>query len=127
MKLNHIALYVRDLEGMKSFYEAYFGAYANNRYHNPKTGLKTYFLSFEDGGRLEIMTRPGLTARTKEGAGEGYIHLALSAGSREKVDELTAKLRNEGYTVVSGPRTTGDGYYESLVLDPEGNQVEIVE
>ncbi len=127
MKINHVAMYVCDLEKMRSFYEMYFGGRAGALYHNPKTGLRTYFLSFADGGRLEIMTRPELQSKPKQPVEAGYIHLAFSAGSRQAVDDLTARLRGDGYTVLSGPRTTGDGYYESCVADPEGNQVEIVE
>jgi len=127
MKLNHIALYVNDLEKMKLFYEKYFNAKANKMYHNPKTGLKTYFLEFEDSGRIEIMTKENLNSVAKELNNVGYIHVAFSVGSKDKVDELTKLLENDGYKVISKPRTTGDGYYESCVLDPEGNQVEIVE
>jgi len=126
IKLNHIALYVNDLEGMKSFYEKYFDAKSNEMYHNPKTGLKTYFLEFGNGCRIEIMTKDNLTNTIKEINNTGYIHIAFSAGSKDKVDELTKLLENDGYKVLSYPRTTGDGYYESCVLDPENNQIEIV-
>jgi len=126
MKLNHIALYVNDLEKMKSFYETYFNGKANKMYHNPKTGLKTYFLEFEGSGRIEIMNKENLNSVAKELNNVGYIHVAFSVGSKDKVDELTKSLENDGYKVISKPRTTGDGYYESCVLDPEGNQVEII-
>lgn len=127
MKINHIALYTNDLEKLKRFYEKYFNAKANDIYHNPTTGLKTYFLSFEDGARLEIMTRLNIEQIEQPLIHNGYIHLAFSAGSKQKVDELTNILKQDGYTVISEPRTTGDGYYESCILDPDGNQVEIVE
>lgn len=127
MKINHIALYTKDLEKLKSFYEKYFNAASNEMYHNPKTGLKTYFLSFEDGARLELMTSPKIEESEKSLYKNGFIHLAFSVGSKEKVDELTESLKNEGYAVINGPRTTGDGYYESCILDPDGNQIEIVE
>lgn len=126
MKIDHIAVYVNDLEAIKSFYELYFGVTANQMYHNTKTGLQTYFLTFPDGGRLEIMTRPNITENNKAMMQSGYIHLAVSVGSKEKVDELTKRLQTDGYEVLSGPRTTGDGYYESCILDPERNQIEIV-
>lgn len=127
MKINHIAMYVCDLEKIKSFYEKYFSAKSNNGYHNPKTGLKTYFLTFGNGEcRLEIMTKENLTDVPKELNNTGYIHFAFSAGSKEKVDMLTQQLEKDGYQVISGPRTTGDGYYESCILDPENNQIEIV-
>ncbi|MHB8131795.1 MAG: VOC family protein [Mobilitalea sp.] len=127
MKINHIAIYTDDLERMKVFYESYFSASANQGYHNTNTELRTYFLSFEDTTRLEIMTRPNLTQQLKVPLQTGYIHLAFSVGSKDKVDSLTATLEKDGYTVLSNPRTTGDGYYESCVLDPDGNQIEIVE
>lgn len=126
MIIDHIAVYVKDLETMKEFYEKYFGAKSNRMYHNPKTGLKTYFLSFDDGSRLEIMNRPDITKVEKALKSSGYIHIALNAGSREAVDKLTGRLKSDGYSVIGGPRTTGDGYYESCVLDPEGNQIEII-
>ncbi|MGM9986024.1 MAG: VOC family protein [Bacillaceae bacterium] len=127
MKIDHIALYTTDLEKMKEFYEKYFHAKANDMYHNQITGLKTYFLSFRDGSRLEIMTRPTIEMTEPILMRNGYIHLAFSVGSKNKVDELTALLKEDGFTVLSGPRTTGDGYYESCILDPDGNQIEIVE
>ena len=125
MKIDHIALYVKDLEVSKSFYETYFGAKPNQLYHNPKTGLHTYFLSFDSGTRLEIMWRPYLSNRLDRVMNEGLIHFAFSVGSKEAVDVLTQKIIDEGYTCFSAPRTTGDGYYESVVLDPDGNMVEI--
>ena len=127
MQINHVALYVRDLEAMREFYCHYLGAVANSRYHNPRTGLQTYFLSFGGQARLEIMTRPDLVPADRPLTAQGFIHLAISVGSQEQVDLLTQKLQNAGYPVISGPRTTGDGYYESCVLDPEGNQIELVE
>lgn len=126
MKIHHVALYTEDLERLKSFYEKYFNALSNNLYHNPKTGLKTYFLSFEDGSKLEIMSRPEVKNEEKPLIHSGYIHIAFSIDSKEKVDEITHLLRTNGYTILSNPRTTGDGYYESCILDPDGNQVEIV-
>lgn len=128
MKIDHIALYVEDLELVKAFYVRYFGATSNSMYHNPKTGLKTYFLSFGEEGaqtRLELMTRPDLAIATRDLKASGYIHLAFALADKAAVDTLTETLKDDGYTVVSGPRTTGDGYYESCVLDPEGNQIEI--
>lgn len=125
MKLDHVALYGEDLEGLKEFFARYFDAVPNSMYQNPKTGLKTYFLSFEDGSRLEIMTRPDLQRTEKKIVQCGYIHLAFGVGSKERVDALTSRLREDGYEVLSGPRVTGDGYYESCVLGPEDNQIEI--
>jgi lactoylglutathione lyase len=127
MKINHIALYTMDLERMKTFYETYFNAVPNQGYHNKNTDLRTYFLSFEDNTRLEIMTRPTLEQSVSSPFDTGYIHLAFSVGSKDKVDGLTTTLEKAGYSILSKPRTTGDGYYESCVLDPDGNQIEIVE
>lgn len=126
MKIHHIALYVQDLEGIRRFFMEYFEASSNESYHNPKTGLRSYFLSFSDGAQLEIMTRPDLIDQEKQIMRTGYIHLAFRVGSKEKIDALTERLARDGYTVVSGPRTTGDGYYESCILGPENNQVEII-
>lgn len=125
MKIEHIALYVEDLEENKNFFIKYLGAKANNGYHNPRTNFRSYFLSFEDGARLEIMQRPEMVNLPKEVARTGYAHIAFSVGSREKVDALTAELKADGYDVVSGPRITGDGYYESCIVAMEGNQIEI--
>ena len=125
MKIDHIALYVKDLEVSKAFYETFFGAKSNELYHNPKTDLHTYFLSFDSGARLEIMWRPNLSERLDKIMNEGLIHFAFSVGSKEAVDALTQKIIDEGYMCFSAPRTTGAGYYESVILDPDGNMVEI--
>lgn len=125
MKIEHIALYVNDLEKAKDFFTKYFGGKSNDVYHNKKTDFCSYFISFDDGSRLEVMTKPKLSDTEKKLNRTGFIHLAFSVGSREKVDELTARLNNDGYEVLSGPRTTGDGYYESCILGIENNQIEI--
>ena len=125
MKIEHIALYVEDLEETKNFFIKYLGAKANNGYYNPRTNFRSYFLSFEDGARLEIMQRPEMVNLPKEATRTGYAHIAFSVGSREKVDALTAELKADGYDVVSGPRITGDGYYESCIVAMEDNQIEI--
>ena len=125
MKIEHIALYVNDLEGIKDFFIKYFDAVSNDGYHNGSTGFRSYFLSFSDGARLELMQRPDMRDEKKDIYRTGYIHLAISVGSREKVDELSLRLKGDGYEILSGPRTTGDGYYESCVLGPEGNMIEL--
>lgn len=125
MRIEHIAMYVNDLEASKNFFVKYLEAVPNEGYHNHKTGFRSYFLTFDDGARLEIMNKPGMTDTPKELARTGYIHLAFCVGSREKVNALTVQLKSDGYQVVSGPRTTGDGYYESCVVGIEGNQIEI--
>lgn len=126
MKIEHVAMYVNDLEKTKDFFIKYFGAASNDGYHNNNTDFRSYFLTFEDGVRLEIMNKPEQTDMEKPLARTGYVHIAFSVGSREQVDELTETLKNDGFEVISGPRTTGDGYYESCVIDLEGNQIELI-
>ena len=125
MKIEHIAMYVQDLEKTRDFFVKYFAAKSNAMYHNPNTDFKSYFLSFDDGARLEIMQKPGVEAQTENQMRTGFIHMAISVGSKEQVDKLTETLKQDGYTVTSGPRTTGDGYYESCVIAVEGNLIEI--
>ncbi|MDE6034490.1 MAG: VOC family protein [Ruminococcus sp.] len=124
MKIEHVAMYVRDLEMAKNFFVKYFNAVPNNIYHNKKTDFRSYFLSFDEGTRLEIMNKPQLD-NIKDTNRIGYAHIAFSLGSAENVDCLTAELKADGYTVISEPRTTGDGYYESCIVDLEGNQIEL--
>lgn len=125
MRIEHAAMYVKDLEKAKEFFIKYFGAVPNEGYHNKNTDFRSYFLSFDEGARLEIMTRPSMDDAEKTAARTGLIHLAFGVGSEEKVDELTARLKADGYEVLSGSRTTGDGYYESCVVGIEGNLIEI--
>ena len=125
MRIEHVAMYVNDLEAARAFFADYLDGVSNSGYHNQKTGFRSYFLTFGDGARLELMNRPGMTDGEKGPARTGYIHIAFSVGSREKVDSLTQRLREAGFQVISGPRTTGDGYYESCVVGIEGNQIEI--
>ena len=125
MKIEHIALYVNNLEEARTFFQKYLGAESNCGYHNPNTNFRSYFLTFDDGARLEIMNKPEMSDLPKDPVRTGYAHIAFSVGSKEKVDALTAQLKADGYEVVSGPRTTGDGYYESCIVAIEGNQIEI--
>ena len=125
MTIEHIAMYVNDLEAARAFFTTYLGAVSNSGYHNLNTGFRSYFLSFDGGARLELMNKPHTADPEKPPARTGYIHIAFSLGSAEKVDELTAKLRADGFPVISGPRTTGDGYYESCIVGIEGNQIEL--
>ena len=125
MKIEHIALYVNNLEDARNFFIKYLEAKSNDGYHNPRTNFRSYFLSFKDGARLEIMNKPGMQDLPKELSRTGYVHIAFSVGSKERVDALTARLEADGYEVLSGPRTTGDGYYESCIVAIEGNQIEI--
>ncbi len=125
MRIEHAAMYVRNLEKAKEFFVKYLEAVPNDGYHNRTTDFQSYFLTFEGGARLELMTRTELTEEGKDPMRTGLAHLAFSVGSREKVDELTERLREDGYEVVSGPRTTGDGYYESCILAVENNLIEV--
>ena len=126
MKINHVAIYCLDLEGMKEFFIRYFEGLSKEMYHNPKTELKTYILSFPDSdARLELMTRPEVVDEKENIYRQGFIHLSFSVGSKEKVDSLNKVLYEDGYQVLSGPRTTGDGYYESCIAGPEKILIEI--
>ena len=125
MRIEHIAMYVNDLEGARDFFCRYFGGKANSGYHNRTTDFRSYFLTFSDGARLELMHRPGMEDPEKSPVRTGFIHLAFSVGSKEAVDRLTRRLQADGYRILSGPRTTGDGYYESRVEGFEGNLLEI--
>jgi len=127
MRIEHIAIWTRDLERLKSFYETWFGAKSEDKYTNLAKGYESCFLNFASGARMEIMKRVDIVSSVAEEGVPlaGYAHAAFSVGSREEVDVLTGRLREAGIKVVDGPRTTGDGYYESVVLDPDGNRVEI--
>lgn len=129
MRLEHIALWTRNLEPMKAFYEKFFSGTAGAKYVNQKKHFESYFITFAAGARLEIMQRPDVCPAkdASEHNVTGYIHIAFSAGSRQEVDALTERLREHGFSIVSEPRVTGDGYYESVILDPDGNEVEITE
>lgn len=123
MKIEHIAVYVKDLEISRRFYEKYFHGKCGERYNNSK-GFSSYFLSFSDGARLEIMQAPYAGNEISQPA-LGYAHIAFSAGGKNEVDMLTERLSEDGYRVVGQPRITGDGYYESVISDPDGNLIEI--
>ena len=125
MRIDHTAIFVNDLENARDFFLKYLGGTSNNGYHNEKTGFRSFFISFDDGSRLEIMSKPGIADPSKESEKTGYSHIAFSVGSREKVNELTAQMKADGYKVLSGPRTTGDGYYESCIVAVEDNLIEL--
>ena len=128
MHIEHLALWTKNIEILKTFYETYFLAQSNKKYGNERTQFESYFLTFESGARLELMQRPNIADLPKADTSQefyGYAHLAVSVGSESAVDELTRRLENDGYENISGPRRTGDGYYESVILDPEGNRIEI--
>lgn len=127
MFIHHLAIWCFDLERVAAFYERYFDASRSARYENPAKGFSSYFMSFESGAKVELMSRKDIPANTTAVAAQrlGLTHVAVSVGSRERVDSLTATLEKDGFTVESQPRTTGDGYYESVILDPENNRIEI--
>lgn len=127
MRIEHVAMYVNDLESARAFFIKYFCAVSNDGYHNTRTNFHSYFLTFEGGARLEIMNKPDMQDDEKSLNRTGYAHIAFSLGSKQAVDELTGRLRSDGYPIVSRPRTTGDGYYESCIVGIEGNLVEITE
>ena len=125
MRIEHIAMYVNDIEQAREFFMKYLDGKSNDGYHNKNTDFRSYFISFDDGARLEVMTKPNMVDANKDLNRTGYVHIAFSVGSSEEVDRLSAELKADGYEVVSGPRTTGDGYYESCIVAIEGNQIEI--
>lgn len=128
MYIEHLAIWVRDLERMRQFYEIYFGAVSNQKYTNVTKQFSSYFLSFSSGCRLELMQMPGVPDSLNDPFHQfqGFIHMAISVESEASVDFLTERLRTDGYLIVGEPRRTGDGYYESVILDPEQNRIEIV-
>jgi len=128
MKIEHIAIWTLDLEKMKNFYLNFFDLKSNEKYYNPKKKFSSYFLAFENGARIELMHRPEISkCIEKIDSKLGLTHFAISVGSKEKVDSLTELIRENGYNIIGEPRTTGDGYYESVISDPEGNLIEITE
>jgi lactoylglutathione lyase len=127
MKIEHLAIWVDDLETIRAFYLKYFDTTSGDKYVNEKNQYTAYFIYFgEDKTRLELMYKPDITpAIGQRGFAKGIAHFCISVGGKQKVNELTEQLRSDSYTIFSEPRTTGDGYYESVVLDPEGNYLEI--
>lgn len=124
MRIEHVAVWTTDLDRLVAFYVRHFGATAGPKYTNTRTGFESYFLTFDDGARLEVMRSPTVTTGDPTPR-LGYAHFALSVGSEAAVDQLTEQLWTAGVPVVDGPRHTGDGYYESVILDPDGNRIEI--
>lgn len=128
MKIDHIAIWAEDIELLRDFYMMYFDMSCNDRYVNPKKNFSSYFLSFSDGEtRIEIMNIPGKDAPASRGDLKGLAHFAISVGGKERVDEMALRFKEDDVTILSAPRTTGDGYYECAVADPEGNYIEITE
>jgi lactoylglutathione lyase len=126
MHIEHIALWSKDIERLKDFYQTFFNAECGQKYSNPKKAFESYFLSFAKGPRIEIMTIPGLIDHSADSSFMiGYSHLAFALGSEKEVDQMTQRMREAGVKIISEPRRTGDGYYESVVADPDGNSVEL--
>lgn len=127
MKIDHLAIWVEDLETMRQFYLRYFDVTCGEKYFNPKRNYTSYFLTFSGGSsRIELMLQPDIRDNEKDrGLIKGLAHLSINVGSKDAVNNLTERLRRDGYTIIGEPRTTGDGYYESVILDPEGNYIEI--
>ncbi|HER24424.1 MAG TPA: glyoxalase/bleomycin resistance/extradiol dioxygenase family protein [Candidatus Atribacteria bacterium] len=127
MIIEHVAIWTGDLERLKRFYIKYFNCIAGKKYRNESNDFDSYFLSFDNSARLELMQMPSVPKNLNDPKiqYEGIIHIAISVGSKEKVVKITEKLRSDGYTIVSEPQTTGDGYFESCALDPDGNRIEI--
>ncbi|MEE6450839.1 VOC family protein [Gottfriedia acidiceleris] len=123
MKIEHVAIWVKDLEGMREFYETFFHCKSSNKYHNSEKKFESYFLIFESGARLEIMRKEGIV-KTTPNDHIGWAHIAISLGSEDAVNQMSAKFKNSGY-LLDSPRKTGDGYYESVIKDPEGNLIEL--
>ena len=126
MQISHIAIWVHDLEAMKSFYTRYFAGVSNSKYVNSAKQFESYFISFGSGASLELMHKPGLSTPRPAGDHPGITHIAFTLGSVQAVLDLTEILRADGYTIAGEPRTTGDGFFESVVLDVEGNRIELV-
>jgi len=128
MKIDHIAIWTNQLEELRSFYMKYFGANSNEKYFNPTKKFSSYFLSFDEGCSIEIMEMPEIPDSKNDVHKQfiGLIHFAVNVGSNSEVDRLTEVLRNDGFKIIGEPRTTGDGCYESVILDPDKNRVEIV-
>lgn len=123
MHINHVAILVEDIEKMKAFYETYFNVTSSERYHNKKTQFESYFLTFDSGCRLELTHKKHFSALSFDNL--GYTHLAISVGNEADVDAFADKFTAAGYPLLNGPRTTGDGYYEAVIQDPEGNLIEL--
>lgn len=123
MKIEHVALWVDDLEKVCQFYQTYFQVEQSEKYQNPKTGFSSYFLSFASGSRLELTNKKYLSPRIADSL--GYGHIAIAVGDKEAVDQMVEKFLAAGFPLLSGPRTTGDGYYEAVIQDPEGNLIEL--
>lgn len=128
MKIHHISIWTSDIERLRNFYITYFGCTCNAKYRNESKQFESYFLRFDDDIQIEIMQKPGIPVNTNDPflQATGFTHIAIDVGSRQKVAECTERFRYDGYSIVSEIRETGDGYFESCILDPDGNRLEIL-
>ncbi|HPO60374.1 MAG TPA: VOC family protein [Exilispira sp.] len=128
MFIEHVAIRVKNIEKMRSFYQKYFNCISNEKYTNKAKQFESYFLVFENGARLELIKTPDTAEDFKKNTGQspGFNHIAIRIGDKDSVDKLTEKIQKDGYTILEKPRETGDGYYESSILDPEHNRIEII-
>ncbi len=126
MKITHIAIWTNNLEHSRCFYETYFSGKSNEKYVNEKKGFGSYFVTFDGSTSLEIMQRNDITERTETKELIGLAHFTFNVGSKEKVNEMVETFRQDGYRILGEPRLTGDGYYEGIVADPDGNNIEII-
>ena len=128
MILEHVAIWTNQLEVLRAYYETYFGGQSNAKYYNPKKEFESYFLTFDSGARLELMQMPAIPENRNDRIDtqhQGIIHLAFGVDTIEEVNNKALELQNAGYPVLSGPRKTGDGYYEFETLDPDNNRLEV--
>lgn len=128
MTLEHVAIWTNNLERLKNFYVRYFSGIPNEKYVNPHKQFSSYFIRFKSGARLELMSRPDIPANTNDSVEKQYlgiIHLAFGVETMEDVDRKAEELRKAGFVILSGPRKTGDGYYEFETLDPDNNRIEV--
>jgi len=126
MNIAHIAIWTKDIESMKDFYTRYFKGVSNEKYTNPIKGFESYFISFESGAQLELMRKESVDTSLETEERLGITHIAFKLGSKDAVLSLTEKLRSDGFSIVGEPRTSGDGYFESVVLDVEENRIELL-
>lgn len=128
MTLEHVAIWTDNLEKLREYYMKYFGGISNEKYTNDKTQFQSYFLSFKSGARLEIMFMPNIPENKNDTIGaqhRGIIHLAFGVDTTREVEQKARQLEMDGFKILSGPRRTGDGYYEFETLDPDNNRLEV--
>ena len=126
MTIEHIAIWTNNLEELRDFYCTFFDGKSKEKYFNPVRKFESYFITFASGTRLELMRLPDLVAKESANTLVGLAHIAFKVKENDEVDRLTKLFREQGITITGEPRLTGDGYYESIILDPDGNMIELV-